>query len=101
MKSLSNRLIKLSLACLLTLTLWNVWIILPAYAQGPIYVDQNASGNNNGTTWNDAYLDLQDALSVAADGDEIWVATGVYTPGLIQSDTFTLTGGIALYGGCV
>ena len=66
-----------------------------------IYVDQNAAGSNNGISWDDAYADLQDGLTLAqaCGGAEIWVANGVYTPGLSQSDTFSLTSGIALYGG--
>ena len=37
-------------------------------------------GADNGGCWEDAFVDLQDALAVAAPGDEIWVAAGVYTP---------------------
>jgi len=68
-----------------------------------IYVDRDANGNRDGTSWTDAYTDLQDGLTVAplCTPIEIWVASGVYTPGLSQSDTFTLTSGIALYGGFV
>jgi len=91
--------LRFSLALLLTAALWSAWTSSPAYAQDPIYVDQNATGNDDGSTWDDAYTDLQNALATATGGDEIWVATGVYTPGLTRSDTFTLTSGIALYGG--
>ena len=70
-------------------------------AYSVIYVNQDATGSNDGTSWDDAYSNLQDGLTLAqgCSGAEIWVATGVYTPGLSQSDTFSLTSDIALYGG--
>jgi predicted outer membrane repeat protein len=70
-----------------------------------IYVDQDAAGGNNGTSWEDAYTDLQPALEDAADADGIWVAEGTYTPtyrfsaGDPRSATFQLGNGVALYGG--
>jgi predicted outer membrane repeat protein len=70
-----------------------------------IYVDKDATGPADGTTWANAYLTIQDALSVAV-GAEIWVAEGVYYPdeGTGQTDgdrtaTFELKQGITLYGG--
>ncbi|MFW6103435.1 MAG: choice-of-anchor Q domain-containing protein [Bacteroidota bacterium] len=45
-----------------------------------IYVDQNASGNNNGTSWENAFSNLQDALDLVSPGDTIWVAEGTYRP---------------------
>ena len=39
---------------------------------------KRAGGANNGSNWNDAFTDLQDALATAVDGDELWGAAGVY-----------------------
>src|SRR5690349_20250962 len=44
------------------------------------FVDRSASGANNGATWFDAFVDLQDAMTVAKFGDEIWIAQGAYLP---------------------
>ena len=76
--------------------------VRPAWAAaGPLcYVNAAASGANSGDSWTDAYTDLQSALT-DANCTEVWVASGVYTPGLSQSDTFILTSGISLYGGFV
>jgi hypothetical protein len=66
-----------------------------------IYVDWDASGNNDGTSWTDAYTDLQDALLEADAGDEIWVAAGTYKPtgDSDRSVTFQMESGVAIYGG--
>jgi len=53
-----------------------------ALAQGTIiYVDADATGANNGTSWEDAYTALQPALGDAEDGDDIWVAAGCWRKG--------------------
>jgi hypothetical protein len=65
-----------------------------------IYVDvNNTSGTANGDSWATAYTDLGDALTDAGSGDWIWVATGIYTPGIIISDSFALKPGVWIYGG--
>lgn len=65
------------------------------------YVDDTASGANNGIGWHDAYTDLQTALAVAIAGDEIWVAAGTYYPTQLtdRAATFQLKEGLAVYGG--
>ena len=76
------------------------WMSSVAFA-GIIYVDAGAAGLNNGSSWEDAYLDLQDALAAAVSGDEIWVAAGIYKPtsGTDQNVAFVMKNGVAIYGG--
>jgi hypothetical protein len=76
-----------------------------------VYVDPDAHGFNNGSSWIDAYNYLQDALADArsdANVSEIRVAEGVYTPDSNfakpagsgdRNATFQLTNGVALSGG--
>ncbi len=70
------------------------------------FVKANAAGNGSGTNWQDAYPDLQAALTAAAlpryDVAEIWVARGTYYPdhgGGDREATFRLVDGVSVYGG--
>lgn len=64
-----------------------------------VYVDKDAVGENDGTSWADAFVDLNMAISATASG-QIWVAEGTYYPHPSdQSVSFVLTSGIELYGG--
>ncbi|MHC4620932.1 MAG: right-handed parallel beta-helix repeat-containing protein, partial [Planctomycetota bacterium] len=73
-------------------------IVCPA-AGKIIYVNDDASGANNGTSWTDAYTDLQSALAAATSSDRIWVAAGSYTPGPLRSHSFEMKNGVGIYGG--
>ncbi len=84
-------------------------LVVPASAVGrTIYVDDDAYGANEGSSWADAYWFLQDALAAAQGGDEIRVAQGIYKPDEDtanpggtgdQTATFQLKNGVAIYGG--
>ncbi|MFD2561685.1 InlB B-repeat-containing protein [Aquimarina rubra] len=68
-----------------------------------VYVDKDATGATNGTSWTDAFITLESALEVVASGAEIWVAEGAYTPSTTNMDPrqarFTIPNGAILYGG--
>ena len=73
-----------------------------------IFVDHDAAGTNDGSSWTDAYTEFQSALDMATSSDQIWVAQGTYRPDYDvdtgtntgdQTTTFQLTNGVALYGG--
>jgi hypothetical protein len=74
----------------------------PTYSNNIAYVNANATGANNGTSWSDAFNDLQDALNSTCPGiAEIWVAAGTYYPtsGADRSISFVMKNGVAIYGG--
>ena len=66
-----------------------------------LFVDQDATGANDGSSWDDAFGDLQDALDAATVGYQIWVAEGSYLPtsGTDRTVSFVLKPGVSLYGG--
>ncbi len=64
------------------------------------YVDKDAVGANDGTSWSNAYVSLQAALLAATYGTELWVAAGTYKPNLTNRDvSFALKSGVGVYGG--
>lgn len=75
--------------------------------QNILYVDSAATGLDDGTTWANAYNDLQDALESAQPGEQIWVAKGRYiatkgvndNPASYVDMVFTMRAGVKIYGG--
>ena len=66
-----------------------------------IYVDQDATGVEDGSSWENAYTDLQDALQAAVAPKEIWVKGGLYKPTSTtdRSISFNLKSGVHIFGG--
>ena len=89
------------------LSLCTVLLAAPAIAQElpVLFVDADATGANDGSSWADAYTDLQNALTAARDNSdvaEIWVAGGAYHPAPPNGQrylSFDLIDGVGLYGG--
>ncbi|OON92301.1 MAG: hypothetical protein ATN34_00765 [Epulopiscium sp. Nele67-Bin002] len=71
-----------------------------------IYVDVTAIESGDGSSWDNAYTDLQTAIDYAnasyTANDtpvEIWVSEGTYYTGEDRTDSFILREGVHLYGG--
>jgi len=74
-----------------------------------LFVNINASGNDDGSSWTHAFTDLQRSLSFAAGApnivDQVWVTAGTYTPTIkLERDDnrtakFQLINGLSIYGG--
>ncbi len=81
------------------------------YADQVIYVDVNAPGVNDGSSWENAYVHLRDALAKAGSLTkpvEVYVAQGLYRPDRDTSrpygsrsirTSFELVSGVCLFGG--
>jgi len=77
------------------------------FSQAIIYVKSDATGRNDGSSWQDAYTDLSIAIANTTKG-QIWVAKGTYLPSLDSNyrapdnrrdATFHLHDGLKIYGG--
>lgn len=63
------------------------------------FVKADAAGANDGTSWENAFTDLQAAFDATTSGD-IWIAAGTYTPVKVDTNsTFRVHGAVAVYGG--
>ncbi len=75
--------------------------LICGYSQAQIFVKHDASGNNDGTSWSNAFTNLQDALDASASGAQVWIASGRYVPQGPTPDSshFIATHPVQLYGG--
>ncbi|MCH2084993.1 MAG: T9SS type A sorting domain-containing protein [Saprospiraceae bacterium] len=76
--------------------------ILCEYDVNHYFVDQGVEGGDeDGSSWEDAFSNLQQAIELAEYGDTIWVAEGTYfsTDDDDRTKSFILKDGVALYGG--
>ncbi len=66
-----------------------------------VFVDADADGAKNGTSWSDAYDSLHKALEAAASNSIIWVAEGTYLPTNDgdRAKSFELPDSVWLFGG--
>lgn len=65
------------------------------------YVDANATGANDGSSWADAFTNVTDALALTNLNDAVWVAKGTYTladkntPIAVSTNEVDIIGGFA------
>lgn len=69
-----------------------------------IFVNDNATGSNDGSSWENAFTDLQDAIALDTDcntSTKILVAEGTYKPSSTNNpgQTFNLKNCVEIYGG--
>ncbi|MGI6394138.1 MAG: choice-of-anchor Q domain-containing protein [bacterium] len=79
--------------------------------QQVVFVNQEAEGDNDGTSWENAKTNFSDAIEnlESCDGQEIWVAKGTYKPDRCfsiyldcnsrRNHHFTMKKGVSMYGG--
>ena len=85
----------------LTITMDSEKTINVTFKELPIYVDKDATGANDGSSWANAYTDLSTALNNVGAYKSIWIADGVYTPAAgNRTNTFNIsTNDLKIYGG--
>lgn len=84
-----------------SLLLFLLYLAFYTQAQTRYYVNPLAAGANDGSSWANAFTDLQAALAVAQSGDSVWIAQGVYyaTSGTDRMVSFEPRSGVRMYGG--
>ncbi len=62
------------------------------------HVDDRSMGYRTGTSWENAFINIQEALASAISGDMIWMAEGTYTSEGTAS-VLVMKDGVEIYGG--
>lgn len=82
--------------------LFTLFLFVTTHSQ--IFVNHDATGTNDGSSWNDAFINLQTAIDSADAGDQIWIAAGTYKPtnsALSTDNWFAINQAIEIYGGFI
>ncbi len=80
-------------------------VLIANNTNAQIFVNSSATGINDGTSWQDAYTTLHDALENYNANDTIWVSAGTYLPQMpsawtgADKNTFYIYQDVKLYGG--
>lgn len=94
----------------LTLLLFLFCNFIILSAQTTYYVKHDATGANDGSSWTDAYTNLQIAINAAVDNDIIWVTAGTYIPTIdnpgstdntLRDRGYYINKSISIYGGFI
>jgi predicted outer membrane repeat protein len=66
-----------------------------------VFVDSSAQGDNSGTNWKSAFVNLQEAFKHAGEGDTVCIAQGTYYPDTVTTHNagFIICPGITVLGG--
>jgi hypothetical protein len=85
----------------ITLLLYVVFNVTAAAQYTVIKVKHDATGLNNGTSWENAFTSLSTAIQSAHPGDSIWVAQGVYFPttDTNRDSAFMIKDSVCMFGG--
>ncbi len=91
---------------LFSIMLCTIVLAAPTTAGNVAFVSADAKPGGDGSSWETAFDDLQDALDLASDAKsgitQVWVTAGVYKPDRETGDrdaSFVMLEGVALYGG--
>ncbi len=83
-------------------------VVIPQYPDNIVYVTQTGSGTNDGSSWDNAMADIQQAMTYAAiyDSVNVWVAAGTYygdttafSTEEASANAFHMRDGVQVYGG--
>ena len=104
---LAKRLLLMGVGLVVVLSLLSALSMLSTSAADPpiIYVNGAATGAKDGSSWENGYVDLQEALDSATSGEEVWVVSGTYLPTRRtdptdpRTATFQMKQGVSIYGG--
>ncbi len=102
-----KKIISIMLSVLLLFSITGIGAVYSNADGTIVYVKNDAIGTGDGTSWENAFRTLQEALDSVQPEQQIWVAKGIYYPtSTYTSDSsdprnkhFRMENGVAIYGG--